>query len=216
MSLSSCEGGDEADDSYDMEEMSSSTSSDRPLFYDHVNMSNSDGDIDDDLEHTNTYRSHHHRHVTLNQYENEPSGLTKVKNVVFHKYEQPAVEDDDPSWSSSISPNPKSSENDYLKVKLNKLLLLTDSSQQQITPPTTNTSAYDTCSQLSNDQSINNSSPNTNSSSSANNKKSSTTSSTTSGNTSGDYNQFSNNENYNGNLIRSAYIRFFPPLILMI
>lgn len=225
--MSSCEGGDEADE-LESSSMDSSLSYSHSnvLYYDNVMAhSNSDEDIDEDLEYTNTYRSYHatttsaasaaephEQRVRLNQYEHEPSGLNKIKNVVFHKYKSKQTNgtaaESSLSTSMSTSASPRSTtENDYLKMKLNKLLLLNSSpipsepvmsvspsvpvATAMAAPTTTNTSAYDTCSQMSsscNDHSMSSSSA----ASSGKNKK---TSSTTSGNTSGDYNQFSQDVN---------------------
>lgn len=171
-SLSSCEGGDEADLDSD-----SNSNLSGHQFYDNL-IGNSDDDVDADLDY----------HPRLNQYENESSGLTKIRNVVFHKYDSTANSPSSPVASEAAS------ENDYLKLKLSKLL--ESSSKKPPLTPNTNSSAYDTCSQMSSTNDSHSITASCSSSGSANNK---TASSTTSGNTSGDYNQFSNdaNENFN-------------------
>lgn len=150
-------------------------------------------DSDEDAEDFDcSYENFQTHEKNLIEYDN---GLTKIKNVVFHKYDLPAAAttaatvtatttttpmlaitttNNNNNEQHSLKADQSENENDYLKMKLNKLLLLNNT-----------TSAYDTCSQMSsNDRS-------TTSSSASKNGEYPNSSSSTSGNTSGDYNQFS-------------------------
>lgn len=156
------------------------------------NVENSDEDAEE-LEYY--YDNYNH----LIEYE----GLNKVKNVVFHQYqtgprihtdarhenelehgmemELDAIENDDDPRRSATGHYCQS-----MKVKLNKLLL------------NNTTSAYDTCSNLSNEMSgaATSCSRSTTSNSSKHNMPNRNSSSSTSGNTSGDFNDDAHNHHH--------------------